>query len=52
MWIRGGGKTLIHKMWIKNMCFLKPLPNIDCTVQRTVHFSVYFTVFKRKDTSK
>ena len=25
MWIRGGGKTLIHKMWIKNMfLFLNP----------------------------
>ena len=28
MWIRegGGGKTLIHKMWIKVMFFLEPLP--------------------------
>ena len=26
MWIRGGGKTLIHKMWIKNMFFFLTLP--------------------------
>ena len=30
MWIRGGGKTLIHKMWIKNMFFFNPsLSNIS-----------------------
>ena len=24
----GGGKTLIHKMWIKRRVFLTPLPNL------------------------
>ena len=24
MWIRGGGKTLIHKMWIKKTFFFTP----------------------------
>ena len=26
MWIRGGGKTLIHKMWIICLFFLEPFP--------------------------
>ena len=41
MWIRGGrggGKTLIHKMWIKNMFFfLNPSLNKNITSQRE-HF--------------
>ena len=28
MWIRVGGKTLIHKMWIKNTFFLNPSLNM------------------------
>ena len=29
MWIRGGGQTLIHKMWIKNM-FVFFNPSLMC----------------------
>ena len=47
MWIRGGGgKTLIHKMWIKNMFFFNPslirkyIPSISGP--RKVHESELF----------
>ena len=38
MWIRGGGKTLIHKMWIKTVFFLT-LPLSGHSDLTTIHYT-------------
>ena len=47
MWIRGGGKTLINKMWIKRLFFNPSLA--DCVIFQCLYCLVFIWSMAGKD---